>query len=166
MTDGYLQPGATERRIQIEMEAEFFRSGAACTAYDTIVGSGPNAAVLHFAPTERTLQRGEVLLIDAGAEIEGYAADVTRTYPVGGEFNAEQQAIYDFVLVAERNGIARCVPGKEYREIHLEANVDLARGLVDFGLLKGNAESLVEREAQALFFPHGIGHMVGLIGWT
>ncbi len=157
-----LRPGITERAIQIEMEADFFRHGAEGTAYDSIVGSGPHSAVFHISPTDRVVGAGEMVLIDAGAQVGGYAADVTRTYPVSGRFGAEQRALYAIVLEAEKKAVAKCWPGKEYREIHLECAVDLARGLVDFGLLRGDAESLVEQDAHALFFPHGVGHLVGL----
>ena len=155
-------PGTTERRIQIEIEAEFFRGGAQRTAYDTIVGSGPNSAILHVHPSKRVLQRGELVLIDAGGEVDGYACDVTRTYPVGGEFTAEQRDLYDLVLATEEAAVKKCRAGVEYREIHMEASLALARGLVDFGLLKGSADAAVDTDAHALFFPHGIGHMVGL----
>ncbi len=153
-----IRPGATERGIQIELEAAFFRAGGERTAYGTIVGSGPNAAILHSTPSARAVGRGDLVLIDAGCEIDGYCADVTRTYVV----TEEQRELHAVVLEAERRAIARCVPGMEYREIHLEAALDLARGLVHLGLLRGNAQDLVERDAHALFFPHGIGHLVGL----
>ncbi|MEM7582468.1 MAG: aminopeptidase P family protein [Acidobacteriota bacterium] len=158
-----LRPGVSERRVQIEIEAEFFRHGGHTTAYDTIVGFGSNAAVLHFSPTERALQDGELILIDAGAEVHGYACDVTRTYPChGGTFSPEQRDLYDVVLATQERAIARCRQGVEFTEIHLTAVYELTRGLVDFGLLRGAPDSLVEQEAHELFFPHGIGHMVGL----
>ncbi|HEX4953337.1 MAG TPA: aminopeptidase P N-terminal domain-containing protein [Thermoanaerobaculia bacterium] len=157
-----IRPGATERAIQIEMEADFFRRGAEATAYDSIVGSGPNSAVFHISPTDRAVAEGEMVLIDAGAQVAGYAADVTRTYPVSGHFGAEQRALYEIVLEAQKAAVAKCRPGKEYREIHLECAVDMTRGLVDFGLLRGNPQSLVDQDAHALFFPHGVGHLVGL----
>jgi Xaa-Pro aminopeptidase len=157
-----IRPGVTEREVEIEIEAAFFRAGGQRVAYDTIVASGPNAAVLHFTPTDRVLGDGEPLLIDAGAEVDGYACDVTRTYPAGERFSAEQRALYTVVLEAEQAALGRCRAGKEWREIHLEACGDLTAGLVDFGLLRGRAETLVERYAHMLFFPHGIGHMVGL----
>lgn len=157
-----IRPGATERMLQIEIEAAFFRAGGQRVAYDTIVASGPNAAVLHFAPGGRVLQGGELVLIDAGAEVDGYACDVTRTYAVGERFGVEQRALYTVVLEAEQAAIDRCRAGKEWREIHLEACVDLTAGLVEFGLMRGHPESLVERAAHTLFFPHGIGHLVGL----
>jgi Xaa-Pro aminopeptidase len=157
-----LKTGTTERAAQIEIEATFFRHGADRTAYDTIVGSGPNSAVFHFTPTQRAFQEGELVLVDAGAEYRGYACDVTRTYPVSGRFKPEQADIYWIVLGAHEAAVKRCAPKTEYKEIHMQASRDIAQGLVDFGLLRGDADSLVEQGAQALFFPHGIGHMVGL----
>jgi len=162
LLEGLIHPGVSERRIQIELEAEFLRAGGDRTAYDTIVGSGPHAAVLHFAPTERLAQAGELVLVDAGAEVRGYACDVTRTFPVGDALTPEQRDLYAVVREVEETACARCVKGQEYREIHLEAAAGLARGLVDFGLLRGDPQALVEQDACALFFPHGIGHMVGL----
>ncbi|MBW7906612.1 MAG: aminopeptidase P family protein [Phycisphaerae bacterium] len=156
-----IRPGATERAIQIEMEAEFARRGGEGTAYGTIVGVGTNAAVLHFSPGARAVRAGDLVLIDAGAEVQRYAADVTRTF-VAGPPSAEQRALYELVLSVEQNGIRRCVAGAEWRDVHLAAAGEIAQGLVDFGLLRGGADSLVEQDAHALFFPHGLGHMVGL----
>jgi Xaa-Pro aminopeptidase len=158
----FIAPGMTERALQIEIEAEFFRHGADTVAYDSIVASGPNAAVLHHLPTQRPLRAGELVLIDAGAECRGYDCDVTRTYPVSGDFSAEQADLYALVLRVQRAAIGRCRAGLEYRDIHLAAALDVAQGLVDAGFLRGNAADLVEQGASALFFPHGIGHMVGL----
>ena len=158
----FIAPGITERALQIEIEAEFFRHGADTVAYDSIVASGPNAAVLHHLPTQRLLGAGELVLIDAGAEYRGYDCDVTRTYPVSGDFSAEEADVYALVLRAQRAAIERCRAGVEYRDIHLAAALDIAQGLVEAGLLRGNAADLVEQGASALFFPHGIGHMVGL----
>jgi Xaa-Pro aminopeptidase len=157
-----LAPGISERAVQIEIEAAFFRSGADAVAYDSIVASGPNAAVLHHLPTPRTLAAGELVLIDAGAEYRCYDCDVTRTYPVSGTFSSQQTDVYALVANVQREAIARCRAGAEYRDIHLSAAVDVAQGLIDLGLLRGSATDLVEQGAAALFFPHGIGHMVGL----
>jgi Xaa-Pro aminopeptidase len=158
----FIAPGITERALQIEIEAEFFRHGADTVAYDSIIASGPNAAVLHHLPTQRPLRAGELVLIDAGAECRGYDCDVTRTYPVSGDFSAEQADVYALVQRVHRAAIERCRAGVEYRDIHLAAALDVAQGLVDAGFLRGNAADLVEQGASALFFPHGIGHMVGL----
>jgi len=157
-----IRPGVSEREVQIEMEAEFFRHGATRTGYDTIVGSGPNSAVLHFAPTSRRIGEGETVLIDAGAEVDRYISDITRTFRAGGPGDGFFRDLYRVVLAAEQRAIAACRVGVEYRDIHLAAAADLAAGLVELGILRGAADTLVERDAHALFFPHGIGHMVGL----
>jgi Xaa-Pro aminopeptidase len=157
-----IEPGRSERELQIELEAAFFRGGAHFLAFDTIVGSGPNSAVLHFPPTSRRLADGELVLIDAGAEYRGYASDVTRTYPASGRFTPEQQELYAIVVAALERATERCTAGTEWRDVHHTAALVIAEGLVEFGLLRGEPQSLVERGAQALFFPHGVGHMVGL----
>ena len=156
-----IAPGVTERAVQIELEAEFFRHGATRTGYGTIVGSGPNSAVLHFEPTARIAKESEFVLIDAGAEVDRYVIDVTRTY-VAGRPPAFQRDLYQVVLAAQEKAIGRCRAGAEWRDIHLQCAVDMTAGLISLGLMRGNAETLVEQEAHLLFFPHGIGHLVGL----
>ena len=156
-----LRPGITERALQIELEAGFFRHGATRTGYGTIVGSGPNAAVLHCEPSSREVRAGEFVLVDAGAEIDRYTADVTRTY-VAGTPDGFQRDLHRVVLDAQQRAISRCVAGAEWKSIHLQTAVELVAGLVALGVMRGRAETLVEREAHALFFPHGLGHMVGL----
>jgi Xaa-Pro aminopeptidase len=157
-----IAPGRTERELQIEIEAEFFRNGADFLAYETIVAGGSNSAVLHFSPTSRPLSDGELLLIDAGAEYRGYASDVTRTYPVSGRFTPEQAELYAIADSARERAIDCCRVGSEWRDVHRAAALVIAEGLAGFGLLRGRAESLVEQGAHSLFFPHGVGHMVGL----
>ncbi|HSC04182.1 MAG TPA: aminopeptidase P family protein [Solirubrobacteraceae bacterium] len=157
-----LQAGRTERDIQIELEAEFFRRGADFLAFDTIVASGTNSGVLHFPPTGKPLDDGELVLIDAGGEVRGYASDVTRTYPVSGSFTPEQAALHGLVEKANDAATRRCAPGTEFRELHRTAALLIAEGLVDFGLLRGDPEKLVQSGAVTLFFPHGVGHMLGL----
>ncbi|MEY2880369.1 MAG: hypothetical protein RLZZ15_2749 [Verrucomicrobiota bacterium] len=157
-----VRAGVTERALQIELEAEFFRHGATRPGYGSIVGSGPNAAVLHFEPSARAARAGEFVLIDAGAEVARYTADVTRTFVVGGAPEAWQRELHAVVLAAERSAIARCVPGAEWKDVHRACAVEMTAGLVAMGVLRGEAAALVEREAHLLFFPHGLGHMVGL----
>jgi Xaa-Pro aminopeptidase len=157
-----IEPGRSERQLQIELEAEFFRHGADDLAFDTIVGSGPNAAVLHFPPTHRKLEAGELVLVDAGGEYHGYASDITRTYPVSGELASEQRALFEIVERAGEEATQRCLPGTEFRDIHRSAQLVIADGLAGLGLLRGSAEDLVESEAVSVFFPHGVGHLVGL----
>jgi Xaa-Pro aminopeptidase len=157
-----IQPGRSERELQVALEAAFLRNGGDFLAFETIVAAGDHAAVLHFTPTARALRDGELLLVDAGAEFRGYASDVTRTYPVGGAFAPEQALVYDTVRQAGEAAIAACRPGVEWREVHRAAALVVADGLVDLGMLRGRPESLVESGAVTLFFPHGVGHMVGL----
>jgi Xaa-Pro aminopeptidase len=157
-----LQAGRSERELQIELEAEFFRNGADALAFDTIVAGGPNAAVLHFAPTARRFREGEFVLIDAGGEVRGYASDITRTYVVGGRLSAEQEELHAIVHAANVAATERCVVGAEWRDVHHEAALVVAEGLAGFGLLRGAPETLLEQGAQSVFFPHGVGHMVGL----
>ena len=152
----------TERALQVEVEAEFFRNGAQRTAYGSIVGSGPNAAILHTQPSSRVLANGDLVLIDAAAENEGYAADITRTFPVASTFSGVQRDIYALVLAVQEAAIANVRPGVEYKDLHLAACTQIAQGLVDLGILRGRADELVARDAHALFFPHGLGHMLGL----
>ncbi|MBB30130.1 MAG: aminopeptidase [Gemmatimonadetes bacterium] len=158
----FIGPGVTEREIQIELESEMFRNGAHGVGYGTIVGVGSHAAILHFSPGERKVGPEDLVLIDAGGSIDGYTADVTRTYPGGEAFTPEQQAIYDVVLEAEKEGVSQCRIGTEWHEVHGASARVLALGLRDLGIMKGDVDGLLEFGAIALFLPHGIGHMVGL----
>ena len=157
-----IRPGVSERRIRVELEAEMYRHGADDVAFDTIVGAGTHAAVLHFEPGARIVERDDLVLIDAGAAISGYAADVTRTYPAGDRFTPRQQAIYDLVLAAQLEAISTCREGVEWNEVHRAAAGVIALGLHDLGILKGNRDDLLDSGAISLFLPHGVGHMVGL----
>lgn len=157
-----LHEGVSEREAQIELEAEAFRHGAEAMAYDTIVGGGVNSGVLHFAPSARRFRAGELVLIDAGAQNLGYASDVTRTYPVGDRLDPLQHELHAVVHGAQRAAIDRCRAGVEWRDVHLTAALAIAEGLADCGILRGDPESLVQSGAVWLFFPHGIGHLVGL----
>jgi Xaa-Pro aminopeptidase len=154
--------GWSERLLQIEIDAAFQRAGAERPAYGTIAASGPNAAVLHATPGARCLAAGDLVLVDAGAEVLGYDADVTRTWPVAPRFTSEQRDLYEIVLELQQAAIEQVRPGVEYRDIHMQAARAIARGLVDFGVLRGDPDGLVEQDAHALFFPHGIGHLIGL----
>ena len=167
--EGLIRPGVSERAIQVELEAEFMRKGGDRTAYGTIVAAGSNSAVLHFTPTSRALKEGDVVLIDAGAEVNRYCADVTRTWRVESGSAAKPttdegfyRELYQVVLGILERGVARCTVGAEWRDVHLAACLEVAEGLAHLGVMRGDANSLVERDAHALFFPHGLGHMVGL----
>ena len=156
-----IRPGVTERELQVELETEFFRHGGERTAFGTIVGAGSNSGVLHFTPGARVVREGDNVLIDAGAEIGRYASDVTRTYQAGtpGGFFRD---LYQVVLNGQVKGVQRCRAGVEWREVHLAVARDLAEGLVALDILRGSPDALVEQDAHALFFPHGLGHLVGL----
>ncbi|AFY49413.1 Xaa-Pro aminopeptidase [Nostoc sp. PCC 7524] len=131
------------------------------TSYNSIVTV--HGEVLHNEEYHHPLQSGNLLLADVGAETPmGWAADITRTWPISGKFSSTQRDIYDIVLAAHDACIAKISPGVEYRDIHLLAAKVIAEGLVDLGILQGNPEDLVEIDAHALFFPHGIGHLLGL----
>ena len=156
-----IRPGVTEREIQIELETEFFRHGGERTAFGTIVGAGTNSGVLHFTPGARPVREGDNVLIDAGAEVGRYASDITRTYRAGPQEGFFRD-LYQVVLNGQVKGIQRCRTGAEWREVHLAVARDLAEGLVALGILRGAPDSLVEQDAHALFFPHGLGHLVGL----
>ncbi len=157
-----LKTGVSERELQIEMELAFMRAGGDRTGYGSIVAVGSNAAVLHFTPSSRRAQPGDVVLVDAGAEVGRYTADVTRTYRLPGGDDGFFRSLHALVQRVEQHAIARCRPGAEWRDLHLSAALELAEGLVSLGILVGAPESLVERDTHALFFPHGLGHMVGL----
>ncbi len=157
-----LSRGTSERQVQIELEAEVYRCGADALAFDTVVGSGENAAALHGAPSGKGLAPGELVLIDAGCEFRGYASDITRTFGVDGALSGPQRALYSVVHAAERAAIGRCCAGTQWREVHLTAARVIAEGLLGFGILRGQVDALIESEAVWLFFPHGVGHLLGL----
>jgi Xaa-Pro aminopeptidase len=154
--------GRSERELQIELEAEFFRHGGDALSFDTIVASGPNSAVLHFPPTARRLGESELVLVDAGSEYRGYASDVTRTFAASGRLTSEQAAVYEIVRRALETGVEHCRAGVESRALHQTAAAVIAEGLIDLGVLRGTVEDLVSSGAVARFFPHGVGHLVGL----
>lgn len=161
------QPGMNEFEIRALMEYVFRRYGAEGPAYGSIVGSGPNSTTLHYQASDRFMETGDVLLIDAAASYGGYAADVTRTFPVDGTFSPEQRAIYEIVLAAQEAAAARIRLGATWRELSAAADAELASGLARLGLIDG-VDATYEsaqgrREPQLrLFYMHGLGHGVGL----
>lgn len=161
-------PGRWEYEIQAEIERLFRLKGGDGPAYPSIVASGANACVLHYTANQRQLQAGDLLLIDAGCAYQYYNADLTRTFPVSGQFTGEQKAIYDVVLAAQQAAIAQVKPGHPYNQIHEAAVRVIVEGLVDLGLLKGDVDSLIHEgkenntQAYRTFFMHGTGHWLGL----
>lgn len=158
----WLQPGVSEREVAIRLESEFFLGGADCTGYGTIVGSGTNSAVLHWPASGKRMAAGELVLIDAGGSIDGYTADVTRVYAIDGEWNERQRDLHAILLKAQINALEGCRVGVEWGDLHLSTARELAEGLRSLGVLRCSAEEAVDSEAIALFFPHGLGHMLGL----
>ncbi|XGV97022.1 MAG: aminopeptidase P family protein [Leptolyngbya sp. BL-A-14] len=149
-----------EAEIRGAMEAVIMASGMTC-AYSSIVTV--HGEVLHNDQYHHAIQTGDLLLADVGAEAaSGWASDITRTWPVTGEFSRTQRSLYDVVLAAHDACIAAIRPGVEYRDLHLLAARTIAAGLVDLGILRGSVDALVEQDAHALFFPHGVGHLLGL----
>ena len=144
-----------------DLGARVVRVDPAGPAYGTIVGFGSNGAVLHFDPTHREVKPGELVLIDAGAELSRYSADVTRTFACGAPDGARKE-LHASVLRAFERAIARCTVGTEWIDVHVGAALDMAEGLVQMGVLKVSASSAVESGAMGLFFPHGLGHLIGL----
>ncbi|MBD2257565.1 aminopeptidase P family protein [Pseudanabaena sp. FACHB-2040] len=151
---------ATEAEVRAAMEQVIMAHGMTC-AYNSIVTI--HGEVLHNEHYHHRLGSGDLLLADVGAEAaSGWASDITRTWPVSGKFSPTQRDLYDLVLAAHDACIAKARPGVEYRDVHLLACQVLAEGLVDLGILQGQPETLVEQDAHALFFPHGVGHLLGL----
>lgn len=157
----YIKPGVTERQIQIEYETEVLKAGSEKFPYDTIVGTGRNAAVLHAIPTTRVVQNGDLVLIDAGADIQDYCVDITRVFPANGSFSEQQKSIYELVAKAQKASILAAKPGVEWHDVHRVAARTMAEGLKSLKLMKGDTEELLESGAISVFFPHGVGHMVG-----
>jgi Xaa-Pro aminopeptidase/Xaa-Pro dipeptidase len=150
----------TEAEVRAAMEAVILAHNAT-TAYNSIVTV--HGEVLHNNHYHHALRSGDLLLADVGAEIpSGWASDITRTWPVSGKFSLTQRSVYEVVLQAHDRCISAMRLGVEYRDIHLLAAQTIAEGLVDLGILRGKAEDLVEQDAHALFFPHGVGHLLGL----
>jgi Xaa-Pro aminopeptidase len=150
----------TEAEVRAAMESVFLSQNMTC-AYSSIVTV--QGEVLHSDRYHNPIRAGDLLLADVGAETEsGWAADVTRTWATSGKFSPTQREIYQLVLTAHDLCIEKARPGVEYRDLHLMAAMVMAAGLVDLGILKGRAEDLVDQDAHALFFPHGIGHLLGL----
>ncbi|MEA3411576.1 MAG: Xaa-Pro aminopeptidase [Pseudomonadota bacterium] len=155
------RPGKFEYEIEAELNYEFGRNGTVCS-YPSIVGGGANGCILHYTENRDRLEDGDLLLIDAGAEYEGYAADITRTFPVNGSFTDAQRAIYEVVLAAQLAAIGKVKPGNHWNDPHKAAVRVLTRGLVELGLLKGDPRKLIRDAAYRRFYMHRTGHWLGL----
>lgn len=156
------KPGIHEYQVQAEMEAAFRRQGSPRNGYPSIVASGGNACTLHYVTNRAQMKDGDLLLIDAGAEVDYYTADITRTWPVNGKFTPEQRAVYDVVLEAQNKAFAIIAPQVRFEEVHLAASRVLVQGLIDLGALEGDIDSLIEQKAHLPYYMHGTSHWLGL----
>jgi Xaa-Pro aminopeptidase len=156
------RPGRHEYEVEAELLHEFRRSGAQAPAYPSIVAAGGNACVLHYVENDAPLRAGELLLVDAGCELDGYASDITRTFPIDGRFTGEQRALYECVLAAQAAAIDAVAPGASWQAPHEAAIAVLARGFVDLGLLEGPVERVLESGDYRRFYMHRTGHWLGL----
>ena len=156
------RPGVREYEVEAELLHEFRRSGAQSPAYTSIVAGGPNACVLHYVENSAILKDGDLLLIDAGCELDGYASDITRTFPVNGKFSGPQRDVYELVLAAQAAAIEQVRPGNEWEDPHRAAVAVLAQGFVDLGLCKGTRDSVIESGDYRKFYMHRTGHWLGM----
>ncbi len=156
------RPGATEYQIEAELLHEFRHHGAQSPAYTSIVASGANACVLHYVANDAPLKDGDLLLIDAACELDGYAADITRTFPVNGRFSGAQKAVYEVVLAAQAAALAAVRAGNSWNAPHEAAVQVLAQGFIDLKLLSGSLQEVLEKESYRQFYMHRTGHWLGL----
>jgi len=156
------RPGRNEYEIEAELLYEFRRNGAQFPAYSPIVAGGANACVLHYVFNDAPLRDGDLLLIDAGCELDGYASDITRTFPVNGRFGAAQREVYELVLQSQRAAMEAVRPGRAWNEPHDAAVKVLAQGMIDLKLLPGPLSEVLEKETYKRFYMHRTGHWLGL----
>ncbi|MDO8958680.1 MAG: aminopeptidase P N-terminal domain-containing protein [Rhodocyclaceae bacterium] len=158
----FAAPGRFEYEVEAEFLHEFRRQGSQYPAYPPIVAGGANACILHYVENNRPLQSGDLLLIDAGCEIDGYASDITRTFPVAGRFSGPQADIYELVLDAQAAAIATIRPGVTFLDPHTAAVRVLAQGMLDLKLLEGSLDGVIESGAFKRFYMHRTGHWLGM----
>lgn len=158
----YTRPGQFEYQVEAELLHEFCSHGARQPAYTSIVAGGKNACVLHYVENNNLLNDGDLLLIDAGCELDGYASDITRTFPVNGKFSAAQKDVYQIVLAAQTAAIAVTLPGKLWHEPHQAALRVLAQGFIDLKLCNGSVDTVLESESYKKFYMHRTGHWLGM----
>lgn len=157
-----LSPSQTERDIHATLLREFLKGGAEMEAYGSIVAGGNNACVLHYRDNNAPLRDGDLVLIDAGSQVDNYASDVTRTFPVNGKFSPSQRALYEICLQSQKDAISQAKPGNSWMTVQDAAFKTLAQGLVDLGLIKTSLTEAMEKHAYKHFCPHSISHWIGL----
>ena len=156
------RPGMAEYQIEAELLYEFTRAGCRAAAYPSIVAGGANACTLHYTENSDRLRDRDLLLIDAGAEHEFYASDITRTFPVNGRFSRAQRDVYSLVLAAQEAAIDTVAPGRTFDDVHMAAVRVLAEGLVDLGAVKGGLKLIIQKEKYKRFYMHRTGHWLGM----
>ncbi|HSN21748.1 MAG TPA: aminopeptidase P N-terminal domain-containing protein [Usitatibacter sp.] len=155
-------PGMREYQVEAELLHEFLKNGARAPAYGSIVAGGANACVLHYRENSAPLRKGELLLIDAGCELESYASDITRTFPVAARFSGAQRDVYELVLAAQEAAIRAVKPGADFIDYHDAATKVLVQGLIDLRLCRGNVDEVLEDNSYKQFYMHRTGHWLGL----
>jgi Xaa-Pro aminopeptidase len=156
------RPGLREYEVEAELLHEFRRNGAQAPAYTPIVAGGANACVLHYVANDQPLKRGDLLLIDAGCELDGYASDITRTFPVSGSFSGPQRDVYELVLAAQSAAISEVQAGNSWERPHEAAVRVLAHGFIDLGLCQGTVDAVIESGDYRRFYMHRTGHWLGM----
>lgn len=156
------RPGMHEYEIEAELLYTFYRHGAQAPAYTSIIAGGANACVLHYVENNAVLKSGDLLLIDAGCELDGYASDITRTFPVNGKFTTVQKDVYQLVLAAQAAAISQVKPGNSWNDPHKAALQVLAQGFIDLGLCQGSVDAVLESEDYKRFYMHRTGHWLGM----
>lgn len=157
-----VEPGMFEYQLEAELDYEFRKSGARLAAYNSIVAAGKNACILHYVENNARIERNDLILIDAGCELDCYASDITRTFPASGKFSPEQRALYEIVLAANEAAIEAVQPGNHWNEPHDTTVEIITSGLLELGLLKGKLQQLIEEQAYRSFYMHRAGHWLGL----
>lgn len=158
----FTKPGQWEYQVEAEIIHEFMKNDCRSPAYPSIVGGGENGCILHYIENNHRLKNNDLLLIDAGAEYDYYAADITRTFPVNGTFNKQQKALYNLVLDAQKAAIDEVKPGNHWNQPHETAVAVLTEGLLELGLLKGKLSKLIKKEQYREFYMHRTGHWLGM----
>jgi len=158
----FTRPGRYEYEVEAELLHEFRRNGAQAPAYTPIVAGGANACVLHYVANDRPLNDGELLLIDAGCELDGYASDITRTFPINGRFSGPQREVYELVLAAQAEAVRHVKVGSHWEQPHEAAVRVLAQGFIDLALCQGSVDAVIESGAYRQFYMHRTGHWLGM----
>ena len=158
----FASPGMREYQVEAELIHEFLKNGARAAAYGSIVAAGANACVLHYRDNSAELRKGDLMLIDAGCELDSYASDITRTFPIAGRFSAVQRDVYELVLASQEAAIKAVKPGADFIDYHDAATRVLVQGLIDFKLCKGSVDKVLEDSSYKQFYMHRTGHWLGL----